>query len=95
MGPVFSRSTLKQLKTTFDYGLSSYGFDFLWPYILKYPKDRIAIIDEIVMFHNRPIGQDYNPQRFPIHPMVEMQMILAKYAPGIILRHENYSTLLK
>ena len=31
--------------------LAGWGLDFVWPYLLGYPADRLAVIDEVCMYH--------------------------------------------
>ncbi|MDB5210585.1 MAG: hypothetical protein JWQ30_1412, partial [Sediminibacterium sp.] len=73
--------TLLLLKDTFHLNHSAWGYDYLWPYLLGYPKDKIAIIDAVRMVHTRPVGTDYS--RFLKHPKKEMKEILKAYSPGL------------
>jgi hypothetical protein len=30
---------------------AGWGLDFVWPFLLRYPKQQIAVIDEVCMWH--------------------------------------------
>lgn len=79
MCPMMSKDTLKVLLETFDLSKSGWGLDILWPKILGYPKDKIAIIDEIVVNHTKPVGENYG-NRFSIHPWDEFNTIRNSYS---------------
>ncbi|MEO8172761.1 MAG: hypothetical protein ABI581_06745 [Sediminibacterium sp.] len=81
LAPLMSIETLLQLKDTFQLNHSGWGYDYVWPYLLGYPTDKIAIIDAVRMEHTRPVGTDYS--RFPKHPKKEMKEILKAYSPGL------------
>lgn len=92
LAPLMSLETLMLCKDTFDKNYSGWGYDFLWPYLLNYPKDKIAIIDSIIMIHTKPIGTDYS--RFPISPSVESEEMLSRLAPDLIPEQKEYSKIL-
>ncbi|MFZ6023990.1 MAG: hypothetical protein ACOYVG_05995 [Bacteroidota bacterium] len=81
LAPLMHINTLHKLKDSFRINYSGWGYDYLWPYLLGYPKNSIAIIDSIVMHHTKPIGADYS--RFPKHPKKEMKDILRQYKKGL------------
>jgi hypothetical protein len=35
---------------------AGWGLDWVWPYLLRYPRDSIAVIDEICMVHPHTVG---------------------------------------
>lgn len=35
---------------------AGWGLDFAWPFILRYPKRHIAVIDDVCMVHSSPAG---------------------------------------
>jgi hypothetical protein len=74
LAPLFNKETLLKVYNTFDLNYSSWGYDYLWPYLLNYPQNSIAIIDDIIMTHTRPVGQNYS--RFPKLPWNEMEELL-------------------
>jgi hypothetical protein len=92
LAPLMNLETLMLLKDTFDENYSGWGYDFLWPYMLGYPKDKIAIIDSIIMTHTKPIGTDYS--RFPVSPSVESEEMLNRLAPDLIPEQKEYSKIL-
>lgn len=77
LAPLMHIDTLLKLKDSFQINYSGWGYDYLWPYLLGYPKNSIAIIDNIIMRHTKPIGADYS--RFPKHPKKEMKDIFKQY----------------
>jgi len=88
MCPMMGISTLNKLLDTFDYTVSGYGLDLLWPKLLDYPKDKIAIIDEVTVKHVNPVGGNYLG-RFKIAPIDELYFILNKYDITFDLREYN------
>jgi hypothetical protein len=91
LAPLFNLNSLLKIYETFDENYSSWGFDYLWAYLLGYPQDKIAIIDDIVMTHTKPVGQDYS--HFPREPWDEMRELLFKY--NITKQEINYSQIWK
>lgn len=89
LAPLFNLETLLKVYNTFDLNYSSWGYDYLWPHLLDYPQDKIAIIDDIVMTHTRPVGQNYS--RFLKIPWDEMVELLYSY--NIIKQEINYSQI--
>ena len=80
LAPLMSLETLLMLKNTFQLNHSGWGYDYLWPYLLGYPKDKIAIIDAVQMRHTNPVGTDYS--RLPKHPKKEMKELMKAYSRG-------------
>lgn len=37
--------------------IAGWGLDFAWPFLLRYPKRHIAVIDDVCMTHSAPSGQ--------------------------------------
>ncbi len=91
LAPLMSIEALLRLKSTFDLNHSGWGYDYLWPYLLGYPKDKIAIIDAITMRHTKPIGADYS--RFPKHPKKEMKEALKPYGREIQQKQVIYGKI--
>lgn len=56
MAPIFSREALKTLWPTFNKSISGFGLDSIWPKILGYPKDKLAVLDRVPVTHTRPVG---------------------------------------
>lgn len=82
MVPLFSPSALKLCYPTFDTNPSGWGIDFLWPKLLKYPDDKIAVIDATPVRHTRPVGKGN---------MVQIQSGSSKNQP----RREQFHEVLK
>lgn len=57
MAPIFSREALQICWRPFIKSKSGWGLDSLWPKLLGYPTDKIAIIDQIPVKHTRPVGK--------------------------------------
>lgn len=91
LAPLFDKETLLKMYNTFNFNYSSWGYDYLWPHLLNYPQDKIAIIDDVIMNHTRPVGQNYS--RFPRLPWDEMNDLLYSY--NIVKQEINYSQIWK
>lgn len=77
LAPLFDFKTFMDLKDTFDCNYTSHGLDFVWPKLMGYPDDKIAIIDDILMTHTKPIGQSY--ERFIVHPHIDFVDTMNKF----------------
>jgi hypothetical protein len=91
LAPLFNTETLLKVYNTFDLNYSSWGYDYLWPHLLGYPQNSVAIIDDVVMTHTRPVGQNYS--RFPKIPWDELVELLQ--SNNIIKQEINYSQIWK
>jgi hypothetical protein len=91
LAPLFDKETLFKVYDTFNLNYSSWGYDYLWTHLLGYPKNKIAIIDDIIMAHTKPVGQSYS--RFPRTPWEEMNELLYLY--NIKKEEINYSQIWK
>jgi len=91
LAPLFNLESLLKVYETFNLNYSSWGYDYLWAHLLGYPQDKIAILDEIIMTHTKPVGQDYS--RFPKIPWDEMVELLHLY--NIKKEEINYSQIWK
>ena len=62
MCPCFEIEAFKKLHHTFNYNKSCWGIDLLWNLKLNNPKDKIAIVDDVIAIHTRPIycGDNYS-----------------------------------
>ena len=56
MMPCFSHESFLKCVNSFDLTPSGWGLDYLWPKILGYPKDKIAIVDQVFGIHPRVVG---------------------------------------
>jgi hypothetical protein len=75
--PLMNLETLMTLYPTYNLNESSWGLDYLWPKILNYPNDKIAIIDLVFVIHTRAVGETYS--RFKKTPMEELQELFSEY----------------
>jgi hypothetical protein len=91
LAPLFDLESLLKVYHLFDLNYSSFGFDYLWAHLLGYPQNKIAIIDDIIMDHTKPVGQDYS--HFPRQPWDELLELLYKY--NIIKQEVTYSQIWK
>jgi len=48
---IFSKHILPKLDETFKDARTGFGIDLIWPYLLGYPKNKIAIIDAVSCSH--------------------------------------------
>ncbi len=56
MAPCFKNSLLRGAMPTFNKTRSGWGIDWLWPPLADNPRTGVAIVDDVVMHHTRPIG---------------------------------------
>jgi hypothetical protein len=77
LAPLFDLQTFLNLKYTFDCNVTSHALDFVWPKLLNYPENKIAIIDEVVMTHTKPIGGNY--ERYSVHPHEDFVNTMKKF----------------
>jgi hypothetical protein len=75
--PLMNLETLMMLYPTYNLNESSWGLDYLWPKILNYPNDKIAIIDLAFVVHTRAVGETYS--RFTKTPMEELQELFLEH----------------
>lgn len=54
MTPCFSKNAFEKCKHTFSSNRTNWGIDSLWFKVLGEPKDKIAVIDDVVAVHTRP-----------------------------------------
>jgi hypothetical protein len=54
MTPCFSKSAFEICRQTFTENNTNWGIESLWDKLLGHPKDKIAIVDDIVVVHTRP-----------------------------------------
>ena len=86
--PMMSLPCLMLLLNTLGINESGWGMDYLWPKLLGYPKDKIAIIDLVTVKHTNPIGETYEG-RFSKEPMQELQELFFKY--NLTFNQQTYS----
>ncbi|MDR7079842.1 hypothetical protein J2Y03_004900 [Neobacillus niacini] len=78
MAPIFSKSALQKCWRTFEKSTSGWGLDFVWPKLLEYPSDRIAVIDATPISHTRVSGDLYSS--INVNPFDEMNHVCEIYA---------------
>jgi hypothetical protein len=54
MSPCFSRDAFVKCQPSFTENKTNWGIDWLWYKMLGEPKNRLAVIDEVVAIHTRP-----------------------------------------
>jgi hypothetical protein len=62
MQPCFSREALQRVQFTFSTSQSGWGIDFHWSKLLGPEKRTMAIIDDIVSFHSRPVRSNHGEE---------------------------------
>lgn len=80
MCPCFSRDALQKCHQTFDENKSGWSYDALWDKLLGRPQRGIAIIDDVIAVHTRPIfgGELYQSQNIK-SPMQEGRELFKKH----------------
>lgn len=79
--PMMSKNTCFNLLETFIVNESGWGLDYLWPKLLGYSQDKIAIIDKVEVEHTRPVGSNYS-NRFKKEPMQELNELFRSHNLG-------------
>lgn len=52
MAPTFATSLLDTLiRDTLTEAYTGWSLDFVWPFLLKYPRDKVAIVDAVCIDH--------------------------------------------
>lgn len=89
MCPCFKNQALKKCLNTFKYNKTGWGIDSIWNVILNNPTNKLAIIDDVVVIHTRPIGkgdmyknQIENKDKSVNEAMKEAEEIYKKYNLG-------------
>jgi hypothetical protein len=77
MCPLMSSEAFQLLAPYYIENYTSHGIDYLWPKILGFPKNKVAIIDKVIANHSRPVSQNYD--RFPIKPIEDLMNLKVKY----------------
>lgn len=62
MCPVFSKKSLQICKQSFKENNCGWSIEGIWNVLLDHPRDKIAIIDDVVVCHTRPVltGDTYS-----------------------------------
>jgi GR25 family glycosyltransferase involved in LPS biosynthesis len=93
MMPCFSSKIFSLLFPSFYESESSWGLDNLWPYLLNYPKDKIAIIDQIQVTHTKKIesSKPFIIEGITIDGHKDFNNLLSKY--NFDTNHKVYGVL--
>lgn len=97
MTPCFSKDALLKCQHTFSINRTNWGLDSLWHKIMGEPKDKFAVIDDVVAIHTRPCfyGDTYhrNNNSFDLawqelrQLMKDYNLSLDKHVYGCIARN--------
>lgn len=80
MCPIFSKKAIKELWETFTETKSSWGLDMVWDYKLGHPRNRIAIIDDVIAIHTRQVlSGDLYQNQIKHNPFDDLKYIGEKY----------------
>ena len=82
MCPCFSSSALKICKSCFKENNCGWALENIWNHLLGHPKDKIAIIDDIIVIHTRPVltGDTYKGKQSPLNWAIsEMKKVHEKW----------------
>jgi hypothetical protein len=93
MAPLMTLDTVLKLKETFDVNYSSWGLDGIWPYLLGQPKDKVAIIDTIMMKHTKPSGNPELYSKIPHSLEYDTNLAYEKFAQGMSFPHIEYTQI--
>ena len=89
MVPIFSSYAIAKCLETFSKSLSGWGLDFVWPKLLGYPTDKIAIIDSTPVKHTRIGGTGTLYRSINVNPRDELNRLVAEYE-AIAYRFTEY-----
>jgi hypothetical protein len=80
MCPVFSRYALQLLWPTFNATKSSWGLDMIWDYELGHPRNKIAILDDVIAIHTREVKSgDLYKNHTTHNPFDDLRLVGEKY----------------
>ena len=63
MCPCFNSKALKICQKVFKENETGWSIETIWNELIGHPKDKIAIIDDIVVVHTRPVGGNYRLEK--------------------------------
>lgn len=93
MCPMFKGSILKELHHTLKVSKTGWGLEGIWSKLLGWPKDKIAVIDSILVEHVKKLnthnGELYKKMRRETKyrdPKQEMNALLKKYETKIFFK---------
>ena len=93
MAPIMNLDTVLKLKDTFDVNYSSWGLDGIWSYLLGDPKDKIAIIDTIIMTHTKPPGSPELYSKIPHSLEMDEQLAFDKFTNGMKFPQKEHTQI--
>ena len=93
LAPMMNYETVYKLLPTFDANYSSWGYEVTWDSILGQPKNKIAIIDSIVMEHTKPVGNPELYNKIPHTLEQDQQMVFNKFNITKLSKHQTYSQI--
>ena len=79
MSPLFSIEALKICMPTFIENKSSWGIDCVWSKLLGYPKNKLAVIDDVQMKHIKPVGVSELYMKLQEDPHDDWRNVVQKY----------------
>jgi hypothetical protein len=79
MMPLFRWEALTKCLDTFIESQSGWGLCRIWPKLLGYPQDKIAVIDGVVVQHLRKLGSGDLYKGLKTLPLEELQYLIKKY----------------
>lgn len=72
MCPCLSRQAIHQCRPTFTENITGWSIDAAWNVLLGHPRNRIAVIDDVVAIHTRPVfGGDVYKQIDGDNPLIK------------------------
>lgn len=90
MVPLYTRETFKKLLPTFEKSESGWGLDFVWPKVLGYPHQKLAIIDEVAVKHTRRVGGGELYKNISGSQWDDLYRITAEYDAAVNFRMTHY-----
>ena len=81
MAPCFSQTALRKVLFTFNENTNGWGSEYHWNELIGFTGCEMAIIDDIVTIHTRPV-QSYSEQN-----SIELKSYLAKYNLKTEIKH--------
>ena len=84
MMPVFSAAALRTVAPTFVQSVSGFGLDLAWGKLVRDARGKIAVLDDVVATHARPVDQTDGAyysylRRHMINPKSELWVLLNDY----------------
>lgn len=92
MCPCFSQAALQTCKKVFKENKTGWSIETIWNVLLGHPRDKIAIIDDIVVFHSRPVltGDTHKDRADPLkEAMAEAEAVYEKWKLGPEMRADT------